>query len=244
MKTLQRLKNWHLDTYLSPNRSGCWRFRRWQTLSIQSLKMFSLKDLKTISCLSFQKCKLSNETNTKIKRISPSGWLSGKCALKNCRVKQLHCDHKHRLAGNLNQKLKDFVLIQDLVTSSKSSSKIMILNNTDIVLLARLLEVELWKRHPRPPILIGWYWRTPALAHLGHTPGPRHIWSRVHPWDPSRHSHRSDQPVSCSHITFSFSHSSLLTRLSTRAPDPSWVFVVVVFLSLFNHWKVGLANLF
>ena len=48
LETLERLKNWHLDTYLSPNRSGCWRFSRWQTLSIQSLKMLSLNYLLSV----------------------------------------------------------------------------------------------------------------------------------------------------------------------------------------------------
>ena len=46
LETVERLKNCHLDTYFSPNRSGCWRFSRWQTLSMQSLKMLSLKYLR------------------------------------------------------------------------------------------------------------------------------------------------------------------------------------------------------
>ena len=37
---LKGLMDWagNLETYLSPKRSGCWRFSRWQTLSMQSLQ--------------------------------------------------------------------------------------------------------------------------------------------------------------------------------------------------------------
>ena len=37
---LKGLIDWagNLETYLSPKRSGCWRFSRWQTLSMQSLQ--------------------------------------------------------------------------------------------------------------------------------------------------------------------------------------------------------------